>query len=430
MMRGILGRILLVAGVLGIAHQVGLVVAPSWFARPLSIPLGTYDLATRTAFYTSGSFNVSIQVQMKELVPGPDDMLEIGSGASRRQVPARVGSEIVLGDETFTVRAAEHWTGLMSDPEGEAMAQVSFQHGDEDWIEDIQLNERSEVRVGELDVRFEIDPKTPEAVAQARWGIEDNGSVLWYNEIIPGTGYETADGTVYTIAGFREADANNPAMLAVIVQPKEGDPTRIVVKAGEEHPVIKLDAPTSGGMRFVISPVDRFSVHGLLYQGTAEAQIIALETGVSTPLGDTPYRVRLEQYESSAVPVSADDSVLALVLESDARRIVVRQGVAAQVGGDFTLWYKLDPSLTEVTYLVSSSSLETPLTLESDDAPFTIATDLGIYRATPGAARNRDTLVCLYTPAPSLGVVIASIFMLISGGTFTLIAYRELSSDR
>lgn len=429
-MRGILGRILLVAGVLGIAHQVALVAVPHWFARSIAIPMTAWDPISRTASYVSGPFHVGVRVNISALVPGPGDALVIDESGNKREVSAQVGRELTLGDETFTVSEVAPWTGLMSDPNGEPMIQVSFQQGDDVWVNDLQLSERTEVRVGELAVNFDTDSNTTPEPPQPRWGIADDGNVIWFDDLVQGAGYETSDGTVYTLTGYRQAQHGEPLTIGVIAQSPGGDPIRHVITPDSDHPVIKLEAPAADALRFIIRPINAFDVAGTLYRGTEELERVELLPGFAVSLVAAPFRVRLDQYEPTSVPVTKDASVIAVTLVKGDRRVVVRQGVAARVGDAGTLWYKLDPSLANVTFTVESSALDAPLVLESGDAVFTIPTDIGAYRVTPGAAMNLDPLPCQFTPRASLGVVIASIFMLISGGAFTMLAYRELSSER
>lgn len=429
-MKGILGRIMFVVGAVGIVHQACLFLYPEIFTRALSIPMAEYNPETRTASYRSSMITLDIQLRPFDLVPGPDDRLIIERDGEVEEVPIAIGTPVEIGGELYTIKGMQRWRGLLPDLEGEPMAQVSLGIEGEEWVEGIQLNERAEAKVEDLTVVFRNNLNTEAKPYQHRWGVVDDGSVVWFDDIQEGAGYQTKDDTNYTLAGYREkwGEEGRPAIV-VIEQHVAREPKRHVVTLDDEHPIIKLDVPDPDVYELVLQRRGMNAVFGVLYKGSKRLAWLNVKEGEIAEIGSTPYRMRLEQVEDAAVPVSEDEAIFEIVLTQGDKRMVVRQGEAVRADDEGTiLRYRLDTSLARVKYTVYSPMLDEPLDLNNGDAVFAIATDIGMYRATPHAARNGETLTVNFTPFASIGVVIASIFMIIAGGTFVLMAHRELSS--
>lgn len=276
------------------------------------------------------------------------------SAADREQrVPYAAGTRIVLGDRPFVMREIRPWGGLISEPAesgGAPLAVLGIRQHEEDWVEDIVAEDGDWLRLAdELVFRFcwteseavalaSINDGVP-GLESARWGVEENGAMNWFESFVPGTGLQLSDGTEVVLAEVRQgkgtAGREEAAIRFKVV--REGKVEDVWVSAN--------GTAEEGLLRFVYPTLERFVAMGyswqpdfmliVLFENGEEAGRYVLERGQIQALGRAQCMLRLDQVLGSAVYLARQDSPLTeLVLESDEQLLCLRQGETLSVNGD------------------------------------------------------------------------------------------------
>lgn len=278
------------------------------------------------AIYTEEQ-NIAIQ-QLAVTYQGTESVSEMAEG-----------DEVRLGLETFKLKEIRRWSGLYPHPSGVEMAQLAIDTGGEKWIENIFLTSEGWsffepngaarlvwCRSAEDAGRRSVEPLTREI--GARWSVRDGDVTHRFDEIVPGTGIETSDGTEYTLIDYREATEEETAAIAISVK-KDGDESVSVVEANihSENERLQFDLPSARTYGFL--------VYVWLEQSGTSCIVRDLKTGTTTsgmqgdsiPVASQDYNVRVDSALPSAVPVLHDESTVSeAVLTSGRKTLRLRHG--------------------------------------------------------------------------------------------------------
>lgn len=276
------------------------------------------------------------------------------SGEDREQrVPYAAGTRIVIGDRPFVMREIRPWGGLISEPAesgGAPLAVLAIRQHGEDWVEDIVAEDGDWLRLAdELAFRFCWTESEAVAIASindgvpglesARWGVEENGAMNWFESFVPGTGLQLNDGTEVVLAEVRRG-AGTAGHEDAAIRFK-------VVREGKSEDVWVSANGTAGKglLRFVYPTLGRFVAMGyswqpdsmliVLFENGEEMGRYVLERGQIQTLGGAQCVLRLDRVLGSAVYLPRQDSPLTeVVLESDEQLLCLRQGETLSVNGD------------------------------------------------------------------------------------------------
>ncbi|MFO7974012.1 MAG: hypothetical protein R6V12_05195 [Candidatus Hydrogenedentota bacterium] len=279
--------------------------------------------------------------------------LTIATGNRERRVPFAAGVGVVLGDESFVMCEIRPWGGLISESAesgGTPLAIVAVRAHQRKWVENIVAEDGDWLRLAdELVFRFswvESEDAALESLRRgvpgleaARWGVEDNGAMNWFESFIPGTGLQLSDGTQVVLAEVREAETDQRREEVALRFKKvyEGKVQDIWVPAN--------GATEDGLLRFSYPTVAQFVAMGYawapdtllvaLFENRKEAGRYTFKRGQFQTLGESQCSFRLDQVLGSAVYLPRQDSPLEeLVLESDQRLLRLRQAETLFVNGD------------------------------------------------------------------------------------------------
>ena len=272
------------------------------------------------------------------------------------------GETVVIADQTFVVQSVRPWVGVLPDPEGQPYLSLSLAHDGDDWIENLIIGTSGETSVGQYHLNLEmLNETTPEDFITAqqdtprarRWGVLDGDRMQWFDSLDPGSGLETNDGTAYTLLQFREnydsPDGILPA-IAVRVTKDDHSENRIITTHTTESP-IKLDMPPSHQIWFLVSPGNSITAVAKYPEDTILYRPLAM--GETWTLDNSEMSLRLEQFASSGLPVTIDQTPFQeAVLKNEQNRLRVRQGEALRFD-DALIRYDREIDKGKMTFHIS-----------------------------------------------------------------------------
>ncbi|MFP6582294.1 MAG: hypothetical protein VCD00_07030 [Candidatus Hydrogenedentota bacterium] len=434
----ILSRMLIVAGLLGLGYQTCVYFAPAWFQRDVIVTRTAYDMITHTASYSaehSGqNIALTIEIDSDPIAPGPDDKISVEEDGEQREYAAQPGETVEADGSQYTIDIVRPWTGILRDPAGEALVEISLAKDDEPWVENLVLNARSEVSLDALEVRFRssLDESVPETMAESssapRWGIQEGQNTIWFDNLLAGAGAETSDGVGYTLVQYRAQDTPSPGTEAAIrVSIEEnGSTEHVVVSPSRPHDVIRFEVPKRESIYLTITARGQDGAAGRL--GSAISSL-SLPKGYAVELPGKVYRIRVDEILPSGASVSAEQSTFyEVVLSNGDRRIQVRQGEAVRIG-DAVFRYALDASqVTQRYHVVSDLYMNATAMLNEEDV-LVLSNSKGSYSGALDAVRGGDDIVFVFTPKPRLLMVIVSTLLIVSGIALRRSRATDLSSE-
>ncbi len=308
-------------------------------------------------------FSVTLgEITFEETAP-TDPEIKISKDAGEQRISFAPGTAVVLGGESFVMREIRAWGGIISEPAesgGTSLAVVALRRDQGEWVEGIVAEHGDWLELGDdLVFRF-LWVASEEAALQslgqgvpgiesARWGVEEDGAVNWFDSFIIGTGIQLSDGTEVVLAEVREGG----------VPGGQGE-AAIRFKVGREGNVKDVWVPANGATEdgslcFSYPTRARFVVMGyswqadtmlvVLFENGAEKSRWMLERGQVQALEAARWEFRLDQALESAVYLPQAGSPLEeLRLESDTRILRLRQEEVVTAGDESVVF---SPSVSE-----------------------------------------------------------------------------------
>lgn len=352
----------------GLAYETSVFLKPDWLSTPSSGSLTDFDPVTRVGTFRFPGGLGPIYIQISDAT-GPtteNDRLVIEEGAEKSSHPIHPGGTIPVGNEVFRVDTVRPWVGILPDPRGRPLISISIALEDGIWAENMILGSNGVISIDNYQLRLELlNGKTVEEFIEAkknrdsrgRWGIEEGDRIHWFDNLLPGSGVELDDGTIYTLLRFREQYQSPEGPVPAIVVRVEADgikENRIITTRTQDGPV-KLEFASGRQVWFVVAADNAIEAVALHPDSQVERE--SLRVGESWKLDQGPMTIRVEQYNSAGVAVNLDQTPFQeVVLVSDNRRVRVRQGEAIRVG-DALLRYQrvLAPDAAEYEIAFNAS---------------------------------------------------------------------------
>ncbi|HOF39993.1 MAG TPA: hypothetical protein PLD73_07960, partial [Candidatus Hydrogenedentes bacterium] len=291
----------------------------------------------------------AVEFETGQVIPAH---LKLSDSDGERMLPFQSGESVDLSGQTFVMREIRPWGGILSEPPesgGTPLAVLALREQGGPWSEDIVVQHGDWLQltpelafhflwVSSEDAALEVFASRAPGLASARWGIQENGVMHWFDSFLIGSGLELDDGTVVTLAQTRGAtpgESREDASICVRVE-RNGTTHDVWVAANHtsEDGLVRFSYPAlspyvllgcaweDGAMRF-----------GLYHNGEA-VDSGALKLGDIATLGSTTYELRLDQVLESAVYLRREDSPLQeAVLEGEGRILRFRQGETVLLPG-------------------------------------------------------------------------------------------------
>ncbi|MBI4559522.1 MAG: hypothetical protein HY706_18190 [Candidatus Hydrogenedentes bacterium] len=272
------------------------------------------------------------------------DRLRISGLGKTEVIAVAPGTRLSLGGEPVEVRGIRAWSGLLRDPRGSPMAEVSLRIGDGVWQEHVFLKSGEWMRLmpnfaayfawvesrGEAESRIVKDGTGLES---ARWGVVEGEAVNWFDSFAPGTGLELADGSTITLLAFNDAHPTSagptPAIRVSISRDGDAEESWVTANDPKSHPKVWFEyfarLPVlcrlfawEDGRVLAAAQSDR-------YRGDA----VELVSGSKPTVRAAGYELRLDQVAQGALPVFPDESTAKeIILSLPERELHVREGEA------------------------------------------------------------------------------------------------------
>ena len=341
---------LILLSALGAIREVSVGLFPERLGSSMLIPVVEYDSNTRTGIFDLSTHEGIVRLSVSSTSPlvasSEKDELLVEDGSGEVVYPAREGEVFSLSGEQYTVTQVRPWSGILSDPMGIPLISLSLSSEAGSWVENQLLAPKRSLVVDQTRIelyQLKLDQSLESLLKQrGRWGILDEDETLWFDDFTPGSGAESSDGSVFTLLEFRLTYTTPEGVIpAIRVRIQQGDESRdrIVTTRSADLQVV-LEFPDPQYHQFTIGVTElgdpEFILHYL--DGTSERGVML--PNVVWKAASLPLWMRLEQYESSGVFVSADESpLLEAVLEHETQRVRVRQGAAVR-GGDALIRYR------------------------------------------------------------------------------------------
>jgi hypothetical protein len=430
----ILVFLLLLFSSLGVVYEIVRVMRPEWVFSPTVARLSELDPASRI-----GTFEFSESIEFAPLYlkvsdatePTTDyDLLVVTEGADSVSYSVRSREEISISGKEFRIGVVRPWVGILSEPEGQPYISISIAPDGVEWAEDMLIGVGGEIVFNDFRFRLEVlnDNSVEEFVAshggenEGRWGVEEGERVHWFDNLLPGAGVELDDGTVYTLLEFREEFESPAGMVpAIAVQVEyDGVKTRKIITTRTENAAVRLEYSSGHEIWFVATEDGSISVFGEAF-GTR-----VVEIGDTWVLGSGEMMIRVEQYESTGIPVDGEQtSFQEAVLLGDSVRVRVRQGEAIRIG-DALVRYQRVLNPVDTHYLLS---LDDSMT-DSEQIHFGDVREVLLgekfYRIGYSGIDMSQSVSLVYTP--EMNYMRLGIFVVL--GAISLFLVTRLSSGR
>lgn len=366
-MRSVIYSALLIS-LAGLAFEVSIFLIPVWFSAPISASLTEIDSVTGVGTFEFGDGPESVYIRIRGSAKATRNSgrLVVKEAGETSSFSLDAGERINLGNMEFRIETVRPWVGILPDPGGEALISISMALEEGVWTENLIFGRNGVLSIDEYHFRLGLlDGKTVEDFIEAktdrksrgRWGVGEGDRIYWFDSLIPGSGLELDDGTVYTLLEFREKHESRDGLvpeIAVRVE-KEGSSSNRIVTTESEDDAVKLEYESGHQVWFVVSSDGE--IEAVVFYADDRSERESLRIGDSWRLGQTSMNIRIEQYESSGVAVNLDQTPFQeVVLVSDVARVRVRQGEAVRVG-DALLRYQRVSGSTALEYEVSLTAL-------------------------------------------------------------------------
>ncbi len=298
-------------------------------------------------------------------------------------IPIQHQDVFMLWDRRWTVQELRPWVGLLHNPGGPPMANVSISIEDTNW-ENIFLHENTWV-IGNGPTALKFAWFNSEAVARSafpdsipgpesgRWGVHDGAGIHWFQSFVPGTGVTLSDSTDIVLVHFdatHESHIYKGPLILVEVRQAESVYNCLVTPEGIlgfnnaedkndtdiQLPQIFMEYPGSNAyVVYVHAWRDASALIKVFHDGDAlpvfqldeqESRFVAQE---GQQIG-----VQIEQVYGNALPVDAAEGVLwEVVLECNDSLYRLREGDWVMLGdGHAQFILEKTPALTRQTFLV------------------------------------------------------------------------------
>jgi hypothetical protein len=335
-------------------------------------------------------FEVSLQEISSEVkTVGAPGLVIARGGAPDETIGFEQGKRVQIGGQTFEMAAVRSWGGLISEPResgGATLALASVRLSGREWVEDIVAEEAAWIPLRE-DAAFRFQWAESEQAARAagdsgppgleaaRWGVEDEGVMNWFDAFVPGTGLELSDGSIVVLAEVRtasgEESAEKPALRFIV---SEGGERRSVwIKANGASSDGRLRFEHPGLTKWLLMghswEDDRMVVH--VYRDGALHETFDLKRGAVCALVKARLEFRLDQVRKSAVYLRREDSPLkAMALKGPGRLLQVRQGENLRIGNAYVRFApaKQERDTAYALTIHREDGAEIPTLLDADDA--------------------------------------------------------------
>ncbi len=277
-----------------------------------------------------------LRIELSQVAPCLEcslhDRLSVSDGADETFHDLVPGTAIPVSGESYRVAGVRTWQGLFATTDGAPMASVTVFKDDTVLAENLVLRPATRF---DFDTGFSLEMRTcpgretalaefDAAVRQANrgeWGVLHDGQWVFFSGLTPGTGTTFADGTIVSV------DSYSPEGPTLVLRQRTPDGDELIEVNGPSNgPPVYFDPGEAPHAALMVVCEDGRAIVG----GVGPAELDVAEMWVSP---DGHHAIRIEQALVSAVPVEATDSPLfEAVLESDSRRLRVRQGEAIRVG--------------------------------------------------------------------------------------------------
>lgn len=314
--------------------------------------------------------------------------LDISTGTQTRQIAFSEGAPVIVEEESFVMRETRTWGGILSEPResgGTPLAVVALRREGGNWAEDIVAQHGDWLRFGE-DVAFrflwvESGSHARQSLAaglpgleSARWGVEEDGAMNWFDSFLVGTGLELSDGTTVVLAEVRDNGASTSQDGAAVrfTTVRDGDVRNVWVAANgvSEDGLLHFSYPTLAPFVFLACSWEPDAMVFQLYVNGEESGGGRLERGQFAAFEEVGLEFRLDQVLESAVYLRRQDSPLEeLVLEGGGKVLRIRQGEAVLIGECAVEFFPASTEMTPVyTLEIEGPGAEKTITLHGEDA--------------------------------------------------------------
>ncbi|MBX7258300.1 MAG: hypothetical protein K1Y02_18195 [Candidatus Hydrogenedentes bacterium] len=201
--------------------------------------------------------------------------------AGGRAMEAVPGTKFEVGPEDGEILEVRPWSGIVSAPGGEPMAEVFYLDASEHGQRVVLTGDSCHIFDSETAVYFAWRSTREEALAavqagaaqlpQARWGIDDGKEVTWIESLLPGSGVELENGVYAMLVSVPKVQPGEAPSI-VVETVREGKKQRRQLRAGESDDLIRFE-----------DPLGRPRVFALFGWGQNRAEALYLENGV--PVG-------------------------------------------------------------------------------------------------------------------------------------------------
>ncbi len=291
----------------------------------------------------------AVEYETGEITPA---RLNISDGTGERVVPFEAGESVVIAGQTFAMREIRPWGGILPEPPesgGTPLAVVALRRMDSPWTEDTVAQHGDWLKLdADLVFRFLWVRSEEEALqtfaqgipgmASARWGVQEQGVMNWFDSFQAGSGLELADGTAVVLSAVRGAESTggpeSPALCFKVVREGAVEDVWVAANSTSEDGLLHFSYPALAPWVLLACAWETGAMRFQLYRHGEEAGGGVLRAGDIATLDSTPYAFRLDQALDSAVYLRREDSPLQeAALEGPGRILRFRQGEAVILPG-------------------------------------------------------------------------------------------------